>query len=153
MIGTDYQKKFRKDPCTHARELCVNAIYENWLTLSVLEVLECKRFGDIYLIGMYVLVSSSHMGVSSCVPRVLWYVFSCLKWKNTAHIGVFFLWAICPPPPPRWGLRLFNGLECHLYHRQFLCFLRQAAVRKGFYFYSELQYFEPNLKYKSLTRF
>ena len=31
--------------------------------MSVQEVLECERFGDIHLIGMYVLVSFNHMQV------------------------------------------------------------------------------------------
>ena len=36
---------------------------QSGLTLSAWEVLECKHFGDIHLIWMYVLVSASHMSL------------------------------------------------------------------------------------------
>ena len=38
------------------------------------------------------------MGVSSSVPRVPWYDFCCLEYKNIAHTANFLLWAIWPPP-------------------------------------------------------
>ena len=38
-----------------------------WWKMSVWEGRECKRVGDIHLIGMYVLVSFSHMHINCCV--------------------------------------------------------------------------------------
>ena len=45
------------------------------------------------------------VGGNSCVPRVPWYDFVCLEYKNMANIADFLLWAIWPPP------RLFKDSE------------------------------------------
>ena len=48
------------------------------------------------------------VGVSSSVPRVPWYDFCCLEYKNIAHTANFLLWAICPPPQALSGF-LYEG--------------------------------------------
>ena len=77
-----------------------------WLTLSAWEVLECKRFGDIRLIGIPVLVSSSHIyalyielsssfTVQCPGPLYIWLIFShiCAVTKDISDIPLaIFRW-------------------------------------------------------------
>ena len=56
--------------------------------MNAWEVLECKQFGDIRLVGMYVLVSFSHMKIY----QFKWLeVYKCIKMKRLVYIKFCFI--------------------------------------------------------------